>query len=213
MNFKITLIEKREFFEWVTAAPYSTVDNTGYFDNQATIDYVQMVNKDKVLGVNVTYEQAELVEVVDSHTIMIKKINGGDLEKQEEELRFDYLALCTGSLLPYNDKAEDVYKIYSKEKRSQFYEKYRSQMDKAKSILVVGGGSTGVEAAGSILLRYQDTKKVGIVNSGSSLLSGLPASAGQAAKEYFEKHGVNVYLDTKFNASHKLKSEYEFIWN
>ena len=213
MNFRITLIEKKEFFEWVTAAPYSTVDNSGYFDKQATIDYVQMVNKDKVLGVNVTYVQAELMELVDTNTIKIKKINGADLEKQEEELRFDYLTLCTGSCLNFNDKIEDVYKIYSKEKRSQFFGKYREKMEKAKSILVVGGGPTGVEAAGALLLRFKDTKKIGIVNSGKNLLSGLPDAAGKAAKNYLEKHGVNVYLDTKFNSSHRLSTEYEFVWN
>ena len=89
-NFRITLIEKKEFYEWVTATPYSVIDNTGYFGNQATVDYEQMVNVDKVLGVNVTYMQAELTELVDTNTINIRRIKGTDLERNEEELNFDY---------------------------------------------------------------------------------------------------------------------------
>ena len=212
-NFRITLIEKKEFYEWVTATPYSVIDNTGYFDNQATVDYEQMVNVDKVLGVNVTYMQAELTELVDTNTIKIRRIKGADLEKNEEELHFDYLALWTGSNYPLNEKVEDVYKIYSKEERKKLFSKYRDKMDKANSILVVGGGPTGIEAAGCLLMRYKDTKKIGIANSGNRLLNGLPELASKAAQEYFEKHGVNIYLNTKFDSSHKLASEYEFAWN
>ena len=80
-NFKITLIEKKEFYEWVTATPYSVIDNIRYFDNQAIVDFEQMVNADKVLGVNVAYMQAELIELVDTNTIKIRMIKGTDLEK------------------------------------------------------------------------------------------------------------------------------------
>ena len=86
-------------------------------------------------------------------------------------------------------------------------------MDKAKSILVVGGGPTGIEAAGCLLMRYKDSKKIGIASSGDTLLSGLPEAAGKAAHAYFEKHGVNIHLNTKYNPSHQLASEYDFAWN
>ena len=138
-NFRITLIEKKEFYEWVTATPYSVIDNTGYFDNQAKVDYEQMVNFDKVLGVNVTYLQAELTELVDTNTIKIRRIKGANLEKNEEELQFDYLTLWRSSNYPLNEKVEDVYKIYSKEERKKLFSKYRDKMDKANFILYVGG--------------------------------------------------------------------------
>ena len=83
-NCRITLIEKKEFYELVTTTPYSVIDNTRYFDNQATVDYEQMVNADKVLGVNVTYMQAELTELVDTNTIKIRRIKGTDLEKMKK---------------------------------------------------------------------------------------------------------------------------------
>ena len=103
-NFRITLIEKKEFYEWVTATPFSVINNTGYFDNQATVDYEQMVNVDKVLGVNVTYLQVELTELVDKNTIKIRRIKGVNLEKNEEELQFDYLTLWSGPNYPLNEK-------------------------------------------------------------------------------------------------------------
>lgn len=99
------------------------------------------------------------------------------------------------------------------DKRKQLYEKYREKIEKASSILVVGGGPIGIEAAGCLLMRYKDSKKIGIANSADTLLHGLPEAAGKAAQAYFEKHGVNIHLNTKYNPSHELASEYDFAWN
>lgn len=211
MNFRITVIEKKEFFEWATAVPYSVVSKD-YFETGATIDYNQMINVDKVLGVNVTYEQAVMTELVDENTLKISKINGADLENSEETIKFDYLVLCTGSIYSLNDKPEDIYKIYNKKKRADLFSKYRNEIDKANSVLVVGGGATGLEAAGCLLMTYQDKKKIGIVNGGSALLSGFPAEASKAALDYFESKGVQVYLNTKFSDNSKLAEEYDFVW-
>ena len=73
-------------------------------------------------------------------------------------------------------------------------------MDKANSILVVGECPTRIEAAGCLLMCYKVTKKVGIANSGNRLLNGLPELASKDVQEYFEKHGVNIYLNTKFDS-------------
>jgi NADH dehydrogenase FAD-containing subunit len=207
--FKITLIDRKEFYEWVTAVPKSIVSRSGYFDDQATIDYNEMVNVNKVLGANVTYVQADLTELVDENTIKIKRISKGKASK-EEELSFDFLALCTGAIYSINGTAEDIAKIYTKKERSTLLEKYREQIEEASSILVVGGGPTGLETVGELLIRFGETKQIGIANSAAHLLSGFPENASTAAEEYLEGRGVKLHLNSKYDPKGDLAKKYDY---
>ena len=207
--FKITLIDRKEFYEWVTAIPKSIVNRSGYFDEQATIDYNEMVNVNKVLGPNVTFVQADLTELVDESTIKIKRITDGKASK-EEELNFDYLTLCTGAIYSINGAAEDIAKIYTKKERSTLFENYREQIEQAESVLVVGGGPTGLEMVGELLMRFGESKTIGIANSGAHLLTGFPENASTAAEEYLEGKGVKLHLNTKYDPKGDIAKKYDF---
>ena len=64
--------------------------------------------------------------------------------------------------------------------------KYNKEISDAKKILVVGGGSTGVEWMGEIIEKYKGEKEYGIVNSQSRLLAEFPEKASRKAQEFFD---------------------------
>lgn len=112
-NFKITLIDMKEFFEWICSAPHSMLSDAKYFNDKATVDFHKMVEVDKVFGNNVTFVQGLLDELVDEHTIKIKRTQGkyGDQmdSVESEEIEFDYLAICTGASYMFDESILDIY--------------------------------------------------------------------------------------------------------
>ncbi len=60
------------------------------------------------------------------------------------------------------------------------------------SVLVIGGGTNGVEVATEI-----KTGKVGLITRGPCLLPGLPRAAGLAAEEYLRNNDIELFLNTE----------------
>lgn len=60
-------------------------------------------------------------------------------------------------------------------------------------------------------MKYGNTKMLGIVTNGDHLLVGYPNKAGNTAQNHFEKKGVKVYTQTRYESSSKLAEDYEFI--
>ena len=72
----------------------------------------------------------------------------------------------------------------------------------AKSVLIVGGGSTGVESAGYIAEKYPD-KKIGICQRGERLLPVIKG-AHEKIHQYMEKDlGITIHLKTEFKGDPK----------
>ena len=108
-------------------------------------------------------------------------------------LDFDYLVLATGSKFPkwsYLKSSETSMKTRQKD---VLYE--AKKLKEASSILIIGGGSVGVELAGEIAYRWND-KKVTIVNAGSRILSGLDEKTSKHAVKVLESMGVRVKNNT-----------------
>ena len=71
--------------------------------------------------------------------------------------------------------------FFSKEQRLRFLSSYKNQINQAESILVVGGGSTGVESLGEIQHKYRRNKKYGLIHSQKELMNGFPQRAKNKA--------------------------------
>jgi len=67
------------------------------------------------------------------------------------------------------------------------------QIEKAKSIIIVGGGAVGVELAGEIIYKYP-MKKITIVHSHDRLIERLDSSVGKKALKWLEERGVKASL-------------------
>lgn len=64
----------------------------------------------------------------------------------------------------------------------------------SNSVLIIGGGPTGVELAGEIAVDYPD-KKVSLVHKGSRLMEFIGPKAADKALKWFESKGVEVKLE------------------
>jgi NADH dehydrogenase FAD-containing subunit len=214
-HFRVTIIDKKDFFEWTTGTPHSIHDEE-YWEGR-TVNFDKAINKDKVFGKNVRFTQALLHELVDENTIRVKSTKGKTWEAVEssspKEIKFDYLALCTGHVYNINEDTEKVFNLYNIRQKGDLYADYRAKIDKADSVLIVGGGSTGVEMVGEVLMKYGDKKKVAIANNGSSLLPQYPKDVGKMAQEHFESKGVKVHLNTRVESGSDLENEYSLVIN
>lgn len=72
------------------------------------------------------------------------------------------------------------------------------KINSAKSVLIVGGGPTGVELAGEIATDFPE-KKVILVHRGSRLLEFIGLKASQKALDWLISKKVEVILDETIN--------------
>jgi NADH dehydrogenase len=152
-----------------------------------------------------------------------------DTEKQQVHtiagaLRYDFLVLANGVntnyfgsenlerySLPMKSTAEAINlrnRILSSFEQANLTED-KTEHAKLLSIVIVGGGPTGVELAGSIaeMRRYVLPKdypeldfskmKILLFEAGSRLLNGMSDNAGVKALEFLNRLGVEVHLDTR----------------
>lgn len=215
-SFNITIVEQKDYFEWICGMPASIL-NPDYFQNQATVMLADMIERDRVLGDNVHFLQATLTQIVDSHRIKVKRTDKTEELKTldnipEEIINFDFLAICTGTWFKVNETdVQKVAYLFSKEHRAQFLNNYLEQIEKAKSILIVGGGATGSECLGEIQTKYGDTKKYGLMNSQHELLAGFPETAKNKTLRHFEGKNTKLYLGQKYDPDGPIAKQYDFV--
>ncbi len=139
------------------------------------------------------------------------------------ELTFDYLVFATGSRTIYYDlegveenamslksatEALDIRSLLLQNFEKAVTLNEKQDTDRLMDVLVVGGGPSGVEMAGAIAeLRRDEFKndypeldvarmEIYIVEMAPRLLPGMSEEASDKTKEYLERLGVKVWLDT-----------------
>ncbi|KAI5477378.1 FAD-dependent pyridine nucleotide-disulfide oxidoreductase [Pseudohyphozyma bogoriensis] len=118
-----------------------------------------------------------------------------------EELCFDYLVYATGSI--YNFPFRPCEHTKSRDEILKLLRSFQSQLKAANSILVVGGGASGVEFAGEIAAEYKGSKKVTLAHTAKLPLitGGWKADVTKKVKKQLLELGVvveaNALVDTK----------------
>lgn len=79
--------------------------------------------------------------------------------------KYDYLVVATGTSYAFPYKVPEV----KRESVKAMYDKVATRVAKADGVVIVGGGSTGIEAAGEIAEKYPECK-VTIVHAGRRLM-------------------------------------------
>lgn len=213
-KFNVTLIDKKDHFEWIPSLPAVLV-NPDIIKTSESVNFEEMISQNQVFGSHVQFVQGMLVSVVDTNTIKIKRTEkieeGKEFEDVPEEvINFDFLAICTGSHFRINDPNDTrVTHLFSIDDRLKFYKEYAEMIEKAKSILVVGAGPTGVEVLGEIVAKYGEDKKYGLMNSPSELLATFPKTARDKAYNFFNSKHVKIYLKEKYDPNSELAKEYD----
>ncbi len=118
----------------------------------------------------------------------------------DTDIDFDFLVIATGSKFPswsYLNSSETNMKARQEE---VVYE--AKKIKDAESIIIIGGGSVGVELAGEIAYRWKN-KKITIVNGGSRILGSLSKKMTNRAVKILESMGVNIINNTILSANVK----------
>ncbi|KAM9476558.1 ferroptosis suppressor protein 1 [Clarias gariepinus] len=119
-----------------------------------------------------------------------------------KEVRYSHLILCTGSDGPFPGKCSNV---DTYQKAIKKYEDIVKEVQAADSVLVVGGGSTGVEMAAEIRTEYPN-KRVILVHSRDTLAdSELLSSVREEAKQVLLEKGVELFLGQKVSNLDELE--------
>ncbi|KAH7146129.1 hypothetical protein EDB81DRAFT_689229 [Dactylonectria macrodidyma] len=111
---------------------------------------------------------------------------------------YDHLVVATGSstttglpfkhLSSYEDTIDSLHDL-------------QSRIKAAKSIIIAGGGATGVETAGELGFAYGRKKEITLVVEGPRVLSGLRPEVGKAAENYLQKLNVHLVHNVKVTES------------
>nr|XP_057915312.1 apoptosis-inducing factor 2 [Doryrhamphus excisus]XP_057915322.1 apoptosis-inducing factor 2 [Doryrhamphus excisus] len=175
-GMSFTLIDMRDAFHHNVAALRASVQPG--FSRRTFIPYADTFGDSFLQG---------RVERVDTERQVVV-LQGG------REVRFSHLILCTGTDGPFPGKFNTV---ASYENAIQAYEDFVKQIQIADSVLVVGGGSTGVEMAAEIKTEYPQ-KKVVLVHARVGLADpDLLTSVRRQAKEVLLEKGVELLLGQK----------------
>ncbi|XP_070802460.1 ferroptosis suppressor protein 1 [Pituophis catenifer annectens] len=135
------------------------------------------------------------------------KVVGIDLEKHQvllndgKVLSFSHLILATGSEGPFPGKFNELVNM---EMAIQAYENMVKELEKAERVVIVGGGSAGVEMAAEVKTTYPN-KEVTLIHSKMALADdGLLPRVREAVKETLTQEGVHLLLDQRVSNLHML---------
>uniref|UniRef100_A0A1D1Z243 Apoptosis-inducing factor B n=2 Tax=Anthurium amnicola TaxID=1678845 RepID=A0A1D1Z243_9ARAE len=106
------------------------------------------------------------------------------LTKEGRLIAYDYLVIATG----HNNSSP----VIRRDRLEQFLQ-VSQKIKSSNSILIIGGGPTGVELAAEIAVDFP-MKKVTLVHSGSRLLQFIGPKASDKAQNWLTSKGVDVIL-------------------
>uniref|UniRef100_A0A5B7BK31 Putative Apoptosis-inducing factor-B-like protein n=1 Tax=Davidia involucrata TaxID=16924 RepID=A0A5B7BK31_DAVIN len=166
----VTLIDPKEYFEIPWASLRSMVEPS--FAERSVIHHRDYLTNGRVItssAINITNTEV--------------------LTAEGRLVSYDYLVIATG----HKDPVPKT--------RTERLEQYHEDSEKIKaahSILIVGGGPTGVELAGEIAFDFPD-KMVTLVHNGSRLLEFIGPKASNKTLDWLKSKNVEVKLEQSVN--------------
>ncbi len=170
-NFNTTLIDKKPFFEYTP----------GILKVAADIEY-----KKKLQVPHKSYLKKTKV-IVDE----VKSITKNQVMLNKTKIPFDYLVITSGSKYNKSISAKNIIHAYQ---ASDIIDNY-AEIQKAKSICVIGGGLVGVELAAE-LCRYKD-KKITLIHSHKTLIERSRHRSINKAERFLKKRNVQIIFNEK----------------
>ncbi len=167
--FDVTLIDSNDYFEFTPGIPHVVCDVK--HRDAIRVKHADYLKKAKVIVGNVT------------------KINIHNVFIGNQKFFYDYLILSAGSAYKTPFKSE----IISSITRSQDLLDVHEHVEKAETILVIGGGLVGTEMAAELLICMN--KKVILIDQGDILIRRNPVKAKEYAEKFLIKHGCNIIFN------------------
>jgi len=194
-DVKITLVSPDTHIFWNLAGPRAIVPD-GFADEKIFAPFAPGF---KQYGDRYQF----VLGTAESLDIQGKKVVVATPAGQSVVLEYDAVILATGSRtaddVPYKSKG-------SFEKTRDTLHEFQEKVKKAESIVIGGGGSTGVETAGEIAYQYGSTKKITLVTNSPTLLTTTPPSVQSTAQKQLTALKVDIILKTKVDSHQVLPS-------
>ncbi|KAG8741142.1 hypothetical protein FRC12_015758 [Ceratobasidium sp. 428] len=173
---RIVVIEKRDYYAHWPALIRAAVTDEGAVDEGA------LVPNDRVFDSS--------IRVVRSSAKEINKFEV--ITESGESIPYEHLVLATGTIWTGALDLPDSRKAAVEHLRS-----FKQELKAAQHVLIVGGGSVGLEYAGE-LRHYFPEKKVTVIHGGRELMNkSYPAKFRQSILDATQKLGVEVVLGDK----------------
>ncbi|GMH35871.1 hypothetical protein BSKO_03739 [Bryopsis sp. KO-2023] len=173
-TFDVTLIDAKGYFEYVPSSLRSLVEPS----HARTI---------------VTPHPADVL------VGKVVKITQGKVELSSGmEVSFDYCLICTGSSYTPPIKSDAVLES-SVGERCEEYDAAHQTLKQAKRVIIVGGGTVGVELAAEIVGTWGSRKEVTLISSIDRLLARMPVKAGLFAAEWLQSKSVRLILEERID--------------
>ncbi len=187
-NFDVTLIDTKDYFEFTPSILKAIVSPP--FVKEIQVMHTHYLNRAEfILG-------------------KVDKITKEEVYIGNKKIKFDYLVISSGSKYSFPFKEHDALVA----NRGESLRNHFSELEKSKSILIIGGGLSGVELAGEIVEKYPK-KRLVIAHAAQRLIERQPEKASRYAKEFLKRRGVKVIFNELIKGSKKVGSEDEYFTN
>ncbi|KAI8147107.1 hypothetical protein BJV82DRAFT_508834 [Fennellomyces sp. T-0311] len=174
-KYRIIMIDKKSFFYHIVGGPRAAVEHINNI-----VPYTKVFSEKKNI-----VAQATVVRFEKNKIYLEKPFEGST------ELPFAYAVLATGIHFPTPCKVAALEPEDAKLEQQVI----QKQVKEANSILIVGGGPTGIELAGEIREKYKD-KKVTLVHDQKQLMYDVvPDKFRAQILRKMEKNNIKVILD------------------
>ncbi|KDP25908.1 hypothetical protein JCGZ_22979 [Jatropha curcas] len=174
----VTLIDPKEYFEITWATLRAMVEPTS--GERSVINHRDYFTNGRIVTSWATNITDTDVLTADGHVIP-----------------YDYLVIATGHV-------DSVPK--SRTERLAEYQAENEKIRSAHSILIIGGGPTGVELAGEIAVDFPE-KKVTLVHNGSRLMEFIGTKAADKTLKWLRSKNVDVKLEQRVDLNHFSESD------
>ncbi|XP_045293634.1 ferroptosis suppressor protein 1 isoform X1 [Leopardus geoffroyi] len=183
LNIPFVLVDMKDSFHHNVAALRASVESG--FAKKTFISYSETFKEN--------FRQGLVVEVdLQNQTVLLE---------DGEALHFSHLILATGSTALFPGKFN---RVASREVAIQAYEDMVKQVRRSRSVVVVGGGSAGVEMAAEIKTEFPE-KEVTLIHSHVALADKeLLPCVRQEAKEILLQKGVRLLLSERVSSLEEL---------
>ena len=173
-----------------------TTINTTLIDNKQYFEYTPALPK--LLSQNIILKEiqpkySDFLSHVKHIAETVVTITPNTVHTNKNHYSYDYLVICPGIQYPIPFiNAANIYSIKNGETAQILSEK----IQKMKSIIIIGGGTVGVEAAAEIITHYPD-KKLTIIHPKDRLINRNIPFASRYAHNFLTKKGVSIIYNEK----------------
>lgn len=202
-KYKVTLIANSEYFWWSVGAPRAMLKPYPKSIDDSFLPVKSAFEKYPSEHVEFIYAQITGLDAA-KREVLYKLKEGESVAEVTSNFHFDTLVIATGST-----GASPLYALQNGHQATyNAYKDVQSRLPSAKTVMVVGGGTAGVETAGELGFLHgtssDSPKDITILSGSSRVLSHLRPAISTRAEETLSGMGVKILNDVRLKDSKRL---------